>query len=206
MPDLLTSLVAGAIAVALASILPSLLGKWLAKRRWKVSLKIGPTKVSVDLSDPDSIPATLAAHTESPQVFLAYSHKDKDFVDKLVEDLRHRGLRVWYDVEQIRPGDRIVEKLRDGLSTSGYMLAILSRASVVSPWATKEIEMAMSRELEGKWPRVIPVLVGDVELPAFLSQKMYVDLRENYEDGLAQVANTIRSLDTPSAVQASAAN
>lgn len=197
------SLIGAVLAGILASIVISFLGKWLSNWRWEITLKIGTVRVAIDLSDPDQIPAALDAHTQSPQVFLAYSHKDREYADRLATDLKDRGIRVWYDIYEIRPGDSILQRLNDGLSTSGYMLAVLSEASVASHWATKEMEMAMQRESKGKWPRVIPVLIDNVQLPAFLASKVYIDLRENYEHGLERIIQAIRSAGETDAVPSS---
>ena len=116
--DVIVAVVAG----LLASVVASFFGKLLSIWRWKVTLKVGPVNVVIDLSDPDQIPAALDAHTQSPQVFFAYSHKDREFVDRLATELKDRGIRVWHDVDEILPGDNIVKKIEDGLSTSGYML------------------------------------------------------------------------------------
>jgi len=36
--------------------------------------------------------------------FISYSRQDKAFVDRLADDLRCGGVRVWRDVEEIAPG------------------------------------------------------------------------------------------------------
>lgn len=204
MPESVLGLLSGAmmgiLASALASAAVTFLGKWLYSRRWKLTLKIGHVKVEIDLSDPDRIPATLDAYGESPRVFLAYSHKDSEFVDRLAKDLRNRGIRVWLDSNELKPGDSIQRRLDEGLSTSGYMLAVLSKASLASQWATREMEMAMHRELKGKWPRVIPVVIDDVSPPKFLANKIFVDLGRNYEEGLDKVIQVITSTGPDQAV------
>jgi hypothetical protein len=35
------------------------------------------------------------------RVFMCYSHKDSDFVDRLVKDLRGSGVSVWRDVDNL---------------------------------------------------------------------------------------------------------
>ena len=74
------------------------------------------------------------------------------------------------------------------------MLAVLSKDSLASRWAIEEMESAMIRELQGKWPRVIPVVIDDVSPPKFLLDKVYVDLRENYDEGLNRVIQAIRNI------------
>ena len=126
MESILATVLTGVIAGGLASVAASFLAKWLSNWRWKVTLKIGPAMVKIDLSEPDRIPALIDAFAKNPRVFLAYSHKDREFVDRLANDLKNRGLRVWYDLFEIRPGDSLTQRVNEGLSTSGYMLAVRS--------------------------------------------------------------------------------
>ena len=182
----------GVIVGTLASLVPTYLGKWLANRRQTGIIDIGRAKISVDLSEPEKMAAALNAHAASPRVFLAYSHQDRAYVDRLAEDLESNDLRVWDDTVEIQPGDRIGRRIKEGLNTSGYVLAVLSKSSVKSPWTTKEIDAAMAREREGKWPRVIAVVVDEVTPPTVLRDKAYVDLREDYEGGLARIVEAIR--------------
>ena len=34
-----------------------------------------------------------------PYVFVSYSHKDSDRVQPLIQELKERGFRIWYDAE-----------------------------------------------------------------------------------------------------------
>ena len=53
--------------------------------------------------------------------------------------------------------------------------------------------MALEREDQGKWPRVIPVLIDDVKIPDPLRERSYVDLRQNYEAELNKIIGAIHS-------------
>src|SRR4051794_29410783 len=60
-------------------------------------------------------------------VFLSHSSKDKPVVRSLAERLKRDGLKVWFDQWEIRLGDSIYAKIRDGLERSRILLLFMSR-------------------------------------------------------------------------------
>lgn len=119
-------------------------------------------------------------------IFLSHSHADKPFARKLAASLRSAGHGVWIDEAEINIGDSLVEKIREGLDQVDYVVAILSRASIDSPWVTKELDIASNREIEEGRVVVLPLLIEKVELPGFLKGKFYGDFtsEDQYEQML----------------------
>ena len=111
-------------------------------------------------------------------VFLSHSHADKVFARKLATDLRKAGHGVWIDEAEINIGDSLIEKIREGLDQVEYVAAILSSASINSPWVTRELDIASNREIDEKRVIVLPLLVEKVELPGFLKGKFYGDFTD----------------------------
>lgn len=117
-------------------------------------------------------------------VFLSHSHEDKTFARKLTASLRASGHGVWIDEAEINIGDSLIEKIREGLDQVDYVAAILSSASINSPWVTRELDIASNREIEEGRVIVLPLLVEKVDLPGFLKGKFYGDFTddEQYEN------------------------
>lgn len=117
-------------------------------------------------------------------IFLSHSHADKPFARRLAASLRSEGHGVWIDEAEINIGDSLVEKIREGLDQVDYVAAILSKASIDSPWVTRELDIASNREIEEGRVVVLPLLVEKVELPGFLKGKFYGDFtsEDNYEN------------------------
>ncbi|PML77854.1 toll/interleukin-1 receptor domain-containing protein [Enterovibrio norvegicus] len=111
-------------------------------------------------------------------VFLSHSHADKPFARKLAASLRAAGHGVWIDEAEINIGDSLVEKIREGLDQVDYVAAILSSASIDSPWVTRELDIASNREIEEGRVVVLPLLVEKVDLPGFLKGKFYGDFTD----------------------------
>jgi division/cell wall cluster transcriptional repressor MraZ len=118
-------------------------------------------------------------------LFLCHSSFDKDFALKLAKDLQERNIKVWLDKWEMLPGDSLYEKIQDGIIETAYFGIILSPNSVESNWCKRELHGALEEENVRKNVFVIPILFKDCDIPVFLKEKLYVDLRqENYEEGL----------------------
>src|SRR5688500_11672103 len=106
-------------------------------------------------------------------IFLSYKSDDSEWVERLKNDLQKRGVYVWLDRDQIRPGDRFAEALENGLATSRAVGLVVTPASVSSGWVKEEYYRALSlTEREGL--QLIPILLKDAEMPAFLKSRQYV--------------------------------
>ena len=77
-------------------------------------------------------------------VFLSHNHHDKSFVRKLARDLENHGVRCWIDEAEIKIGDSLIQKIREGIDSVDYFAVILSRNSVAAPWVTNELDVAMN--------------------------------------------------------------
>lgn len=126
-------------------------------------------------------------------IFLCHSVKDKDFVRRLATDLTAGGIKVWVDEAEMHIGDSLIEKIEIAIDQVQYLGAVLSPASVGSPWVLKEVRIALHREFAGKRLVVIPILYRDCELPLFLRDKGIVDFREpaNYDSGFQEVVEYV---------------
>jgi hypothetical protein len=113
-------------------------------------------------------------------IFLSHNSNDKNFVRRLANDLRANGIKAWVDEAEILIGDSLLDKIQMGISEMDYLGVILSENSVNSEWVRKEIEMAMTLEIEGRKVKVLPFLLSeDIEIPLFLRSRLYADFSKN---------------------------
>jgi len=119
-------------------------------------------------------------------VFLSHAHSDKPFARKLAADLRLAGHNVWIDEAEIKIGDSLIEKIRDGIDQVDFVAAVISSASAKSKWVTRELDIASNREIKENRVVVLPLLVERVPLPGFLEGKLYGDFCDasSYEASL----------------------
>ena len=124
-------------------------------------------------------------------VFISYSWKDKAIAQKITDDLRARGIRVWIDTSELLPGDSLIQKISKGISDSEFIVMILSRNSQKSQWAQRELEIAFRQEREGSSVRFIPIRIDDSLIPSFLSDRVYIDFQNDYEAAIELLARTV---------------
>jgi hypothetical protein len=110
-------------------------------------------------------------------VFLSYKSDDQAWVERLKNALQARGVRVWLDKDQIRPGDRFVGALERGLESSRSVALVTTPGSVCSGWVEDEYSRALSLSNQGQL-HLIPLLLHDAVLPGFLSNRQHVDFRD----------------------------
>ena len=94
-------------------------------------------------------------------VFISYSRKDLNVVEKFVKDLKVRipKLTYWFDLTGIESGEKFDEKIIKAIDNSLYVLYFLSPNSMRSKWTKEEVMYAKNC---GK--KVIPVLLNGVTL------------------------------------------
>ena len=126
-----------------------------------------------------------------PRVFVSHTSKDKPFVEQFAWDLRQFGIDVWYDEWEIAVGDSIVEKVFAGLDASDTLIVVLSPASVTSRWVNEELSVALMRRLSEANIRIVPVLIETCEIPTALRHIRYADFRDNHEEGLSRVLDSL---------------
>jgi hypothetical protein len=128
---------------------------------------------------------------EDFDVFLSYNRQDEELVGQIGERLRARGLRVWQDQGELRPGLPWQEGLEEGIQAS-RAVAVFVGEDALGAWQTPEMRAFIARSRHEKVP-VIPVLVpgcpDSPQLTLFLQAFTWVDLRAGLtEEGLARLA------------------
>jgi small GTP-binding protein len=111
-------------------------------------------------------------------VFLSHSSSDKAEVRPLAERLRKDGLRVWFDVWEIRPGDSIPAKIEEGLERSRVLVLCMSANAFGSDWAQLESGTFRFRDPLNKARRFIPLRLDDAPIKGSLAQFLYINWRQ----------------------------
>lgn len=112
----------------------------------------------------------------SKRVFISYSTKDRLLANRLYNELRDRDFSVWIDRVEIRPGDSLSDKIRQGITTADALVVLVTRNSIKSKWVQREVRMAISREKKNGGPRVIPLVLEPSRIPKNLKAKLYVSI------------------------------
>jgi hypothetical protein len=125
-------------------------------------------------------------------LFISYNNNDRKFVERLANDLKGSGIKVWWDQWEIKVGDSIIQKVSDGINQSAYLAAVLSPHSVKSDWVQRELGSALMKQLSAeRGIKVLPLLISDCEIPILIREIKWADFRNDYENGLNDLLQTI---------------
>ncbi len=130
-------------------------------------------------------------------IFISYSHTDKEKVNLLAANMVKRNAQVWIDIWELNVGDSIIQRIQDAITGADALLVVLSKSSVGSEWCKKELSTGLIRELEEKRVIVLPVLIENCDIPLFLKDKMYADLRIDFDSGLDAIMDAVARVTNP---------
>ena len=127
-------------------------------------------------------------------LFVSHASEDKPFVDKLVEKLDRFAKRVWYDKREIIAGDRITNKINQGLTEATAIIAVLSPHCVSKPWVMREMEAGINMQISEHGTSVIPILAKKCDIPPLLKDIRYADFTESFQKGFNQLLTGLQGL------------
>jgi hypothetical protein len=118
----------------------------------------------VDASAPESrrrAPYHYArAKAWSYDVFVAHASEDKAVAREFVRAIEARGLSVWFDEEELLPGDSLRRRISAGLRDSTVGLVLLSHSFFAKDWPQWELDGLTARYIAGEARVLIPVWHG----------------------------------------------
>lgn len=104
-------------------------------------------------------------------IFISYSHNDKDYAYKLVNDLNARGFNAWVD-DRIDYGTKWPKVIQEQLDTCEAFIVVISENSYASEWVQSEVARA-----QRKGKPIFPLLLsGDTWLS--IESTQYVDVTD----------------------------
>ena len=101
-------------------------------------------------------------------IYISYTRQDKNIATALGQALVNQGYTTSIDTDILHPGIDWRLKLRDELKKSDAFIAIITEQSAKSPFVISEIGSALAYAESGGMA-VIPVVIGNLEIPAILS-------------------------------------
>ncbi|MBF0148123.1 MAG: toll/interleukin-1 receptor domain-containing protein [Magnetococcales bacterium] len=130
----------------------------------------------------------------NPKVFLIHASEDKDrFVVGFARQLREKGVDVWFDQWEIKPGDSLVDKIfEEGLKDANAVIIVLSAISIQKTWVREELNAAVVKRMS-HGTKLIPVVIDACDVPESLQSIVWekVDSLDDYSQSLHRILSAI---------------
>lgn len=127
-------------------------------------------------------------------VFLCHNSVDKPEVRRINQLLKAQSLVTWLEEEQLSPGVPWQLEL-EGVISRVRAVAICVGNGGIGPWQDVEIRAFLSEFIK-RGCRVIPVILPNAghvpELPIFLRQMTWIDLRKDAKTGLQRLVKALK--------------
>ena len=118
------------------------------------------------------------SHKPTYDLFVSYSHKDSEEVKKFMDIFEHKiSIKVFQDIEALKPGDAWHEKLYRSLDDARKVLVLFSKDYLASEHCLEEFNMANLLNSRKEVPVLFPVFLKDADLKS-MSEIHYFDCRE----------------------------
>ena len=143
-------------------------------------------------------------------VFVSYVRQDRRPVEKLCDELRQRGVRIWIDSRDIPAGAHWKLAIRKAIKEGDLFLACFSPAyferssTYMNEELTLAIETLRQKPTDRAW--FIPVLLASCQVPEreigageTLNDLQFVHLYEDWDEGIQRILAVVQpvSLETP---------
>jgi hypothetical protein len=125
-------------------------------------------------------------------VFISYSRRQLYFAESLALHLQNAGLGVWFDLQQLNPGEDWQSEIQRGLDDYTALVLIASQSALASPYVRVEWEEALR---EGR--PVIVCAYSAVTLPPELAGCPLIDFRGDFDRALQRLIAALRDGDKP---------
>jgi hypothetical protein len=134
-------------------------------------------------------------------VFLSHNKLQKPLVRSMVKQWREKGIRVFFDEEQVLGGEPIDVALERAVESSRFVVLLISPGAMESRWVAFERSLAFHADPAARERRLIPVIVDPVDrdkLPGTLRRLSIIDLTDtDSESRQASYRHLLKSLDRP---------
>jgi hypothetical protein len=125
-------------------------------------------------------------------VFLSHAHLDKAVARQVYWEFRRHSVDCWFDEAELKPGDSLIQRLQTAIDNTDYLVVLLSPSSVSSAWVQRELNSVLVEEIKGRHLKVVPVMIADCEVPRFLMDRIYIDLRHDFLRKMSELISFLK--------------
>lgn len=122
-------------------------------------------------------------------IFVSYSRKDEQFVDKISAELTANAFNVWVDRYKIEPGQAWATQLQIAIRTAEMVLFVHSSHSEQSEWVEKELSLA---KIAGKL--IVPIKIDSAPIQIIqVVNIQYIDFFKGYDNAFDALVNFLKT-------------
>ncbi len=137
-----------------------------------------------------------AKRTTKPDIFISHSSRDQKVASELALTLNFCAIDVWLDDWELEVGQSLADEVAKAMEDSRYIAILITENYNKTVWTKTEYKKALSREQKENRTVMLPLIVGEAEIPNFLEEKIYIDLRKDYFSGITKLVGMIHGLSS----------
>ena len=130
-------------------------------------------------------------HDYEFDIGLSFASEQRDYVERVAEELDYRGIRIFYDAyEQANLwGRNLGEYFKEVFQAkSRYCIVFASKEYATKMWPTVELENALKRATESSNDFILPVRFDDTIIPGIPYTLGYLDAHSHTPVQISQLA------------------
>jgi hypothetical protein len=135
-----------------------------------------------------------AKRTAKPEIFLSHSSRDKTAAHRLAKTLNFCALDVWLDDWEIEVGQSLTDEVAKAMDASRFIAILITENYNKTVWTKTEYKKALAREQKEQRTVMLPLIIGEAEIPDFLEDKLYIDLRTEYFSGILNLVGMVHGI------------
>lgn len=135
-----------------------------------------------------------ARRTAKPDIFISHSSRDKAAALNLATTLNFCAIDVWLDDWELDVGQSLTDEIGKAMDESRFIAILITENYNKTVWTKTEYKKALAREQKEGRPVMLPLIIGQAEIPDFLEDKVYIDLRTEYFSGLTKLVGMVHGL------------
>lgn len=135
-----------------------------------------------------------ARRTAKPDIFISHSSRDKAAASHLATTLNFCSIDVWLDDWELEVGQSLTDEIAKAMDNSRFIAILITENYNKTVWTKTEYKKALAREQKENRTVMLPLIVGEAQIPDFLEDKIYIDLRSEYFSGITKLVGMIHGL------------
>ena len=105
------------------------------------------------------------------------------------------GHSVTIDAQAAKAGQNIIQSIAESISKSDAIIVILSKSSLFENKIRKDIQSIIFSNISKRKKRVVPLVIDDVPIPAYLLDYLYVDGRQDLNSAVDEIVGGLSKID-----------